>query len=371
MQIFSAQFTPLQALFTISWVVFFLFAIDALQRRRFNALHFLVFFWWLSVIMLFSLNISLLNKLGAFFWLNRWADLLVYSSIIILAYFYFEILNKVTKHSFLTTKIITEQAIKDSLNTDDINKLELPKSDKYSDFLFLVRAYNEWTAIGGVIDEIIQKWFKKIIVVNDWSKDDTAQVVLEKKKQYKDSIIILISHLINRLAWSANKTGFEYIRRYWEKLNIKWIVTYDADGQMDINDMDNFIKILSKEKIDVLLWTRFIEWWKAYNIPKLRRIILFGSKIVTYVFNWLWVTDPHNGYRVLSLDTIKRINIVSDGMIYASELLEEIHRLWLKYKEVPVNIRYTEYSLNKAHWQKNWNAIKIVLGLIYNKFFYK
>lgn len=368
MNLFSASYTPLQALITLSWVVFFLFTIDALQRKRFNALHFLVFFGWISVIVLFSFNINLLNKLWSFFWLNRWADLLVYVSIILLAYFYFEILNKVTRQSFLTTRIITEQAITNSFINFDHKDYKLIKH-KLSDYLFLVRAYNEWTTIWLVIDEIITKWFTKVIVVNDWSVDNTAQVVSEKKKQYKDSLVILVSHLINRWAWSANKTGFEYIKKYSDNLDIKWVVTYDADWQMDIEDIDNYIRIIKNDSVDVLLWTRFIEWWKADNIPKLRRIVLFGSKIITYIFNWLWVTDPHNWYRILSVDTIKKLNIISDWMIYASELLEEIHRLWLKYREVPVHIRYTEYSLNK--WQKNWNAFKIVLWLIYNKFFYK
>lgn len=321
--------------------------------------------------MLFSFNIWLLNRLWAFFWLNRWADLLVYSSIILLAYFYFEILNKVTKQSFLTTKIITEQAIINSFIDFDHKKFTF-KNDEFSNYLFLVRVWNESTTLPDVIDEIIKKWFSKILVVNDWSIDNSADVVKEKMLQYKDSTIILVSHLINRWGWSANKTGFEYIKKYWNYLGIKWIVTYDSDWQMDIDDMDIFIKIINNNKnVDVLLWTRFIEWWKADNIPKFRRIILFGSKIVTYIFNWLRVSDPHNWYRVLSLDSVKKFNIISDGMIYASELLEEIHRFWLTYREVPVHIKYTEYSLTKAHRQKNWNALRIVMWLIYNKFFYK
>jgi hypothetical protein len=56
-------------------------------------------------------------------------------------------------------------------------------------------------------------------------------------------------------------------------------------------------------------------------------------------------------------------------MTYASELLEEAKRLGYKIIEVPVNIEYTNYSLSKG--QKNLNAIKILLEIIYKKFFYK
>ena len=59
------------------------------------------------------------------------------------------------------------------------------------------------------------------------------------------------------------------------------------------------------------------------------------------------MTDPHNGYRVLPLEFVQRANITSDGMAYASELLEEAHRLGFKIVEVPVKIKYTPYSLKK------------------------
>jgi hypothetical protein len=49
--------------------------------------------------------------------------------------------------------------------------------------------------------------------------------------------------------------------------------------------------------------------------------------------------------------------------------LEEIERLGYKIVEIPVNIKYTKYSISKG--QKNLNAIKILLELIYKKLFYK
>jgi len=82
-------------------------------------------------------------------------------------------------------------------------------------------------------------------------------------------------------------------------------------------------------------------------MPLPRKIILFGSKLVTLFFNKIWVSDPHNGYRVITLSALKKINITSDGMTYASEILDETKRLNLKFKEIPVNIKYSEYSLSK------------------------
>jgi hypothetical protein len=50
---------------------------------------------------------------------------------------------------------------------------------------------------------------------------------------------------------------------------------------------------------------------------------------------------------VISLPALRKINLTSDGMHYANELNEQIKKFKMKYEEVPVNIRYTDYSLGK------------------------
>jgi hypothetical protein len=66
---------------------------------------------------------------------------------------------------------------------------------------------------------------------------------------------------------------------------------------------------------------------------------------------------------------MKKIQLTADGMHYANEVNEQIKQLGLKFIEVPVHIKYTEYSLGKG--QKNSNSIKLGIEMIYKKFFYK
>ncbi|MDR0772061.1 MAG: hypothetical protein LBF15_03280 [Candidatus Peribacteria bacterium] len=54
-------------------------------------------------------------------------------------------------------------------------------------------------------------------------------------------------------------------------------------------------------------------------------------------------------------------------MSHASEIVDIISVEKIKYKEVPVTIKYTDYSLGKG--QKSSNAINIALRTIWNKFF--
>lgn len=63
------------------------------------------------------------------------------------------------------------------------------------------------------------------------------------------------------------------------------MVTYDADGQMDIGDMETFMRYADHAKYDVVIGSRFVEGAVVENMPWLRRVILWGSRFVTYVFN--------------------------------------------------------------------------------------
>lgn len=363
----------LQFIIIIASILFVIFALDAYQRKKLNFLHFVVFVGWTSMLLVFTFNGELLNDFGKFFGLTRWADLIVYISIIMLGYFYFELLNFQTKDNANLSRLICACAI----SKFDINTISsrLIKSKTSEDkILFLIRVWNEEQVVWEVIDEIVWEWYKKIVLVNDGSTDKTGDIIEEKIKKYNKTTIIHIKHEINRGAWSANKTWFAFLKKYWDKLDIDRIVTYDADWQMDIEDMTSFTRAIQRDKednikIDAYLWSRFVKWGKVTNLPIMRSFILFGSKIVTLLFNKIRVSDPHGGFRVLSLDLIKTVKIESDGMTYASELLDEIKFHGFKFREIPVSIRYTEYSLSKG--QKNSNAIKIVLELIYKKLFFK
>ncbi len=46
-----------------------------------------------------------------------------------------------------------------------------------------------------------------------------------------------------------------------------------------------------KKKYDMVIGSRFVEGAVVENMPWLRRVILLGSRLVTYVFNGIRVTD--------------------------------------------------------------------------------
>lgn len=229
--------------------------------------------------------------------------------------------------------------------------------------LFLIRAYNEATRIVSVIEDILSAWYDQILVIDDGSIDNT-RLLLEKHFSGK---IIYIGHTINRGGGAALETGFSYIRRYSQYYDWDFVVTFDADGQHDIADMDGFIEMFEKHpKTQIVYGSRFIIKTRS-NVPFLRKIILLGGKIFTSLISGATLTDAHNGYRMFRIEVIEKIILTMDGMEYASELIDEIYLQGFTIREVPVNIHYDDYTL--AKWQRYWWALRIVLRMIFKKFF--
>lgn len=363
--------TLLQFIIIIASVIFFLFWIDLFKRKKATILHLIIFIWGSFLLILFSLNMNALNNFWSFFWIARWADLLVYIALIILWYFYITLFNKNIKDTQELTKLISALAIEKWYEESKEQIKKYINSDFKDEFIFNIRVYNEASMLANVIDEIINAWFKKLVFINDGSKDNSQEILEQKKQEYPNCIFVILTHKINRWWWAANQTWYKFIQKYAQELKVSWFVWFDPDWQMDIKDMDTFISAIQKDswKYDAYLWSRFIKWWSSYNIPKSRKRILKISRFVTRLFYWIKVSDPHNWYRVIDIEALKKIHLTADWMHYANELNEQMQKNKFKTKEVPVHIRYTDYSLWK--WQKNSNSIKLWLQMIYQKIFFR
>ena len=90
---------------------------------------------------------------------------------------------------------------------------------------------------------------------------------------------------------------------------------------------------------------------------------------MTRIFNGVWVTDVPTGYRMYHASILPFITISSDWFSYQNEIISAIKKHHLRFIEIPVHIKYTEYSLSKG--QSNMSALKILKELIYKTFFFR
>jgi len=213
--------------------------------------------------------------------------------------------------------------------------------------------YNDEKMITKVIKDLNSKGYNNVVVVDDGSKDNGYNVVKKNTKA------IVTKHIVNRGQGAALQTGMEVaIDR-----GAKYIVHFDSDGQHDVKDLDHMLNTLIDGKYDIVLGSRFLQ---ENKIPLKKRIVLRGGIVFTYILSGIWLTDVHNGLRAMTAETAKKLDIQHDRMEHASEILDKVKSLNLKYKEVPVTIHYTDYS--QAKGQSISNSINIAMKLISSKF---
>jgi len=221
-----------------------------------------------------------------------------------------------------------------------------------SEVYITIPMYNDEKMITKVIKNLNSKGYNNVVVVDDGSKDNGYSVVKKNTKA------IVTKHVVNRGQGAALQTGMEIaIDR-----GAKYIVHFDSDGQHDVKDLDHMLKTLIEGKYDIVLGSRFLQ---ENKIPLKKRIVLKGGIVFTYILSGIWLTDVHNGLRVMTTETAKKLNLQHDRMEHASEILDKVKSLNLKYKEVPVTIHYTDYS--QAKGQSISNSINIAIKLISSK----
>lgn len=216
-----------------------------------------------------------------------------------------------------------------------------------SDVAVIVPAYNEAAVIGTVLSQLVGTGHD-IVVVDDGSRDDTAEVAARFP-------VTVLRHAINLGQGAALQTGIEYAAAL---PHVRFIVTFDSDGQHDAADLDALVAPLRDGSAAVVLGSRFLTGARAENLPLSKRITLQTAILFTRFTTKLRVTDVHNGLRALRVDVARELKLRQNRMAHASEILTWIADRKLPYQEVPVRIEYTDYSLRKG--QSMFHSLNIL-----------
>jgi glycosyltransferase involved in cell wall biosynthesis len=211
----------------------------------------------------------------------------------------------------------------------------------------VVPAYNEEKTLVSVIKGLKKEGYDNIIVVDDGSRDSTYRLASKEK-------VILLHHVLNRGLGAALGTG---IRAAVEE-GAEIIVTFDSDGQHNPKDVKRVAEQIVKGN-DVVIGSRLLN---TKGMPWYRVLQNFIGNIVTYILFGVWTTDSQSGLRAFSREAAQKIRIKTNRMEVSSEIIGEIGRNKLKFKEVPIKPIYTEYSLSKG--QSLLVGIKTFLKLV-------
>ena len=224
------------------------------------------------------------------------------------------------------------------------------KRKKIENIYIIVPAYNEEFVIRSTIKNL-EKYFENIVVVNDGSTDKTI-------KELKGSNITLINHPLNLGVGAAIQTGFQFILTHCK--DAIGIITFDADGQHDVNDALQIAENLITGSEDIIFGSRFLGHQE--NVPFIKRTALRAVNKITNFLTSVNLTDAHNGLKGFRKSTIKEINLEINGYAYETEIIMQVKKNKLSYKEIPTNIIYTDYSKKKG--QKLLNGLIILEDLL-------
>jgi glycosyltransferase involved in cell wall biosynthesis len=198
----------------------------------------------------------------------------------------------------------------------------------------VIPAYNEERTIVGVIRGLKRRGFTRLIVVDDGSSDRTGELARHEG-------VILLRHILNRGLGGALGTGITAALR----LGGEAIVTFDADGQHDPNDIARLLEPIATGEADMVIGSRML---KPIGMPYRRRLANWTANVVTYLLFRGWTTDSQSGLRAFSSQAAAQIQIMTSGMEVSSEIIAETVKNRLSRKEVPVHAIYTDYSLSKG-----------------------
>jgi glycosyltransferase involved in cell wall biosynthesis len=217
-----------------------------------------------------------------------------------------------------------------------------------SDVWVLVPVFNEAPALGGVLHDLLQV-FPNVVCVDDGSSDGSDLVA-------RSHGVAVLRHAINLGQGAALRTGLEFAR---SEPGASYIVTFDADGQHSVADALAMVQVAMAEEVDIVLGSR--TQGSAVDQPRAKALLLQAGLRYARWSSGLDLTDTHNGLRVLNRRAFEAIELRQRRMAHASELERLIASNKLTWREHPISVTYSEYSMSKG--QSNLNAFNVLFDL--------
>lgn len=196
----------------------------------------------------------------------------------------------------------------------------------------------------------------QVIVVDDGSRDETAEAA-------REAGAVVLRHAVNRGQGAALKTGNIAAL----KLGADIVVHVDADGQHDPESISRLLEPIKSGEADVVFGSRFLGV-QPEGMPLLRRAVLQGGRLFSNYALGIphRVTDSQAGLRALTARAAREIDFRQNERAHCSEILRLVTRSSLRWREIPIRVRYTPDTLAKGN--RTTDAFKIAWELLIGAF---
>jgi glycosyltransferase involved in cell wall biosynthesis len=206
---------------------------------------------------------------------------------------------------------------------------EADMSDETLDVIALIPAYNAEPFVGDVVRRARQ--YVPVVVVNDGSRDRTAQVAAEAGA-------LVIDQVPNQGKGAALQAGFSWALQR----NVRAVITLDADGQHDPDEIGRFLDRFRSTQADLIIGARDFS-----QMPLVRRI---SNSLGQKAFSWAMrrpVRDNQSGYRLLSRRLMQSLGASAErGFEFEMDMIVECVRNDWPLEWVPIRTIYAEEKSN-------------------------
>ena len=235
---------------------------------------------------------------------------------------------------------------------------------KNKSIVVIIPCYNEETQIGKVI-ETMPEYIDKMVVIDDYSKDNSVPIIEELIEKFPK--VILIKHDKNEGVGGAIATGYKWTRDN----NMDVAVVMAGDGQMDVKDLPAIIKPVVNEEVDYSKGNRLITGEAYKRIPKIR---YFGNSILsllTKIASGYWhIADSQTRYTAINKKALKSINW--DNMYkrfgQPNDLLVMLNVINMRVRDIPIN---PVYGIGEKSGIKVRKVIFTISWLLLNRFLWR
>jgi glycosyltransferase involved in cell wall biosynthesis len=194
-------------------------------------------------------------------------------------------------------------------------------------------AYNAASTLEATVRDIPEEFLSDIILVDDCSKDDTAQIA-EKLG------LTVIRHDTNRGYGANQKTCYDTALKRGADI----IVMLHPDYQYDARLIPHFTGFIKTGICDVMLGSRIRTRAEALDsgMPLYKYI---SNRILTITENFILgqnLGDFHSGFRVYRRSVLEKIpyHKNSDDFVFDSQMLAQAAYFGFKIADAPVPCRY-------------------------------
>ena len=224
----------------------------------------------------------------------------------------------------------------------------------------IIPCYNEENTLKSILDKVLNQNFieKEIIVIDDFSTDNSRKILTNYKKD-KDNIKII---------FNPHNKGKGYSIRQGLKVAIGDIILIqDADLEYSPDDYQKLINPILNNNADVVFGSRFVGSQET-------RVLYFwhtlGNKFLTLLSNMLTnlnLTDMECCYKAFKKDAIKDIILKENRFGFEPEITAKISKKNLRIFEIGIKYFGRKYADGKKiTWKDGFAAIFCII--YYNLF---